>query len=287
MIKGILKLSGFVLLILQNTTLTAQKQPDWFTAKEISKNVWQIDDHKAVNVYLIAGRDSALIIDTGMGTADLASFVKKLTDKPLIIVNTHGHPDHTGANYQFEKVYIHPSDIQSAIESNTPERRNDASKNMLQGQKPKDSELYKGIVHNTKLVPIHEGHLFSLGDRKLEVMETPGHTPGEICLLDIENKLLFTGDNNNVLVWLFLPVCKPLHEYLASLQKQEKRLSEFNLLLPGHGSPMPSDFIKDQIACVKGILDKTLEAKPYQSFAGNSMISTFGRASVAFDPKNL
>jgi hypothetical protein len=50
---------------------------------------------------------------------------------------------------------------------------------------------------------------------------------------------------------------------------------------------MPADFIEDQIVCVKGILDGTLERKPYQSFAGNAMISTAGKASVAFNPENL
>ena len=64
-------------------------------------------------------------------------------------------------------------------------------------------------------------------------------------------------------------------------------LREFTTLLPGHGAPMTSDFILDQVKCIKGILDKSLEAKPYQSFAGNSMISTFGKASVAFNPANL
>jgi glyoxylase-like metal-dependent hydrolase (beta-lactamase superfamily II) len=118
-------------------------------------------------------------------------------------------------------------------------------------------------------------------------METPGHTPGGICFLDMENKLFFSGDNNNGLVWLFLQNCKPLHEYLVTLEKQASLLNEFTTLLPGHGPEMSSDFVKDQVACVKGILDKSLERKPYQSFAGNAMIATFGKASVAFNPDNL
>ncbi len=260
---------------------------NWFSVKEIRNNVWQIDDHKAANIYLVVGTDSALVIDTGIGAADLVSVVKKLTDKPLIVVNTHGHPDHTGANYQFEKVYLHPADIDAAKATSTSENRDGMLKTMLQGQKPAEGDLYKGRIFDTKLLPVREGYVFKLGGRNVQVMETPGHTPGEICLLDIGNKLLFTGDNNNILVWLFLPTCRPLHEYLSSLEKQEKRLSEFTTIFPGHGVPMSSDFIKDQISCVKGILDKSLEAKPYKSFAGDAMVSTFGTASVAFNPKNL
>jgi hydroxyacylglutathione hydrolase len=259
----------------------------WFTTKEVAKNVYRIDDHGAVNVYLVVGRDSALVIDTGMGAADLVSQIKKLTSKPLIVVNTHGHPDHTGANYQFEKVYIHPADMEAAISCSTPESRNAAAQSMLKGEKPQAEETFKGTPENTILIPVREGHVFNLGKRRIQVIETPGHTSGEICLLDIENKLLFTGDNDNTLVWLFLPNCRPLHEYLASLEKLRKRMSEFTTLFPGHGVSMPSDFINDQVICVKGIINATLEARPYQSFAGNAMMSTYGRASVAFNPKNL
>jgi hydroxyacylglutathione hydrolase len=284
-----MKLHLFILLATAlNLIPTAQTSgQSWYSAKEIEKNVWQIDDHKAVNVYLIIGTDSALVVDTGMGAADLVSQIRSLTEKPLIVVNTHGHGDHTGANYQFKKVYIHPADLQAAEESNTPENRQAAQQNMLRTEKPSDQEIFKGIPEKTRLVPVREGYVFNLGGRRIQVIETPGHTPGEICLLDIENKLLFTGDNDNALVWLFLPTCRPLHEYLVSLEKLVNRISEFTTIFPGHGVPMPSDFLKDQVNCVKGIISRTLEAKPYESFSGNAMVSTWGRASVAFDPKNL
>ena len=283
------KLILFIALISTpgNALVSAQNGPGWYTTVTVADNVWQISDHGADNMYIIEGKDSAMLVDTGLGTADLAGFVTTLTKKPLIVVNTHGHPDHAGANHQFEKVYVHPADSAASRSFNTPAARAASSKNMLQGNTPADNELYRGKVMNTRLVPLKDGQVFDLGGRRIQVMETPGHTPGEICLLDMDNKLLFTGDNNNTLVWLFLPACKPLHEYMVSLEKQVSRISEFDKIYPGHGAPMPSDFIKDQLACVKGILDKTLEAKPYKSFAGEAMISTSGRASVAFNPKNL
>ncbi|MCX6254447.1 MAG: MBL fold metallo-hydrolase [Bacteroidia bacterium] len=259
----------------------------WFSIKEIEKNVWVIDDHKAANIYLITGKDSSLVVDTGMGTADLSSLIKKLTDKPLIVVNTHGHPDHAGANFQFMKVYVHPADSLSARNCNLPERRANAAQNMLRGDTPSKEELFSGTAFNTKLIPVREGHIFNLGDRRIEVMETPGHTPGSICLLDIENKLLFSGDNNNILVWLFLQGCSPLHDYLKTLEKQKQRISEFTTLFPGHGIPIPGSFINDQIACVKGILDGTCQSKEYKSFAGDALICTSGLASVAYNPGNL
>jgi hydroxyacylglutathione hydrolase len=267
--------------------LNCQTTTPWYTVNGVGPGVRVISDHGADNIYLIEGTDSALLVDTGLGSADLASYVKKLTSKPLIIVITHGHPDHAGSDHQFSRVYIHPADSAAARQFNLPEARAASSKNMQQGNSPADNELFKGNPFNTRMIPVFEGHLFRLGGRSIKVIEVPGHTPGEICLLDIENKLLFTGDNNNVLVWLFLQNCRPLHEYLLTLEKQAGLMPQFTTIFPGHGTPLPADFINDQIACVKGILDNSLERKPYKSFAGNAMVSVWGRASVAFNPDNL
>ncbi|MGB4293313.1 MAG: MBL fold metallo-hydrolase [Bacteroidales bacterium] len=263
-----------------------QKEP-WFSVKELGKGVWVIGDHGADNIYIIEGSDSALLVDTGLGVADLVSVVRKITTKPLIVVNTHGHPDHSGANYQFEKIFMHASDIEAAKQFNLPESRGRSAGAMTQGNTPADEEKYKDKPYDTKYIPVKEGYVFRLGGRRIQVMETPGHTPGSICFLDIENKLLFSGDNNNILVWLFLQNCTSLHRYLETLQKQQERMAEFTTLMPGHGTPIPSDFINDQVACVKSILDGTCQAKEYKSFAGNAMICSFGRASVAYRPDNL
>ena len=282
------KISLLLLLVITFVNYVhSQEGTPWFSVKEVYPQVWVISDHGADNMYVIEGKDSSLLVDTGLGVADLSSCVKKITSKPLIVVNTHGHPDHSGANYQFEKVYMHQEDMEAAKNFNTPQARSGSSGNMLRGNAPAEGEKYKGKIFETQLVAVNDGYIFDLGGRSIKLMETPGHTPGSICFLDIENKLLFTGDNNNGLVWLFLQNCKPLHEYLVTLEKQASLLNEFTTLLPGHGPEMSSDFIKDQVTCVKGILDKSLERKPYQSFAGNAMIATFGKASVAFNPDNL
>lgn len=283
-INGFL-LTGIVLILSVN--INGQINDSWFTVIEVSDKVWSINDHQIDNIYLIEGEDSALLIDTGIGVADLVATVKKITDKPLIVIITHGHPDHCGSNYQFEKVYIHPADSAAARSFNLPETRKNMTAGMMGDAAPSAEDVYSGPVYNTRLLPLEEGQIFNLGGRFIKIMEAPGHTPGEICLLDITNKLLFTGDNNNSLVWLFLDGCAPLSKYLVTLEKQKERLAEFDIIFPGHGPQMSSDFILDQVSCVKSILDGTCEVKDYKSFAGDSKICTYGRASVAFNPENL
>jgi hypothetical protein len=226
-------LTGIVLLL--SICLNAQTNTSWFTVNEVSEKVWVLSDHNIENIYLIEGRDSALLIDTGIGAADLASAVKKLTDKPLIVIITHGHPDHCGSNYQFEKVYVHPADSGAARMFNLPETRAGMSAGMNGDAELSPEDIYTGEIYNTRMLPLEDGQIFNLGGRFIKVMETPGHTPGE----------------------------------------------------PGHGPQMPSDFILDQISCVKAILDGTCEVRDYKSFAGDSKICTYGRASVAFNPENL
>ncbi len=278
---------SLIFLIPVLSAQSSQQLSQWFSVKEIKPKVWVIDDHKAVNIYLIEGRDSSLLVDTGTGAADLASLIKKLTAKPLIVVNTHGHSDHAGGDYQFGKIYVHPSDSAAARMSATAVSRASAAKNMLRGAVPSPDELFKSKEIHSKLVGVKDGRIFQLGDRQIQVIETPGHTPGSICLLDKSNKLLFTGDNNNTAVWLFLPESRPLSVYLQSLKKLSGMISEFDTLLPGHGIPKTSDFIMDQIECVKTILNHTCKSEPYDTFAGKAQLCQYGRASVAYNPDNL
>ena len=101
-------------LFLGMTAYSVCQTPDssaWFKASQIFPGVWCIDDHGSDIMYLVIGSDSALLIDTGLGLVHLRDYVKSITNLPLIVVNTHGHPDHAGANYQFEKVYAHKADF--------------------------------------------------------------------------------------------------------------------------------------------------------------------------------
>ena len=82
---------------------TKLPQHPWFKVKKISEKVWRISDNDIDNIYLVEGRDSAMLIDNGVGAVNLIDFVKSITQLPLIVVNTHSHPDHTGSNHQFSR----------------------------------------------------------------------------------------------------------------------------------------------------------------------------------------
>jgi glyoxylase-like metal-dependent hydrolase (beta-lactamase superfamily II) len=68
-----------------------------------------------------------------LGLARLSAFVKTLTTKPLLVVNTHGHPDHAGGDFEFKSVYAHPADFSSIQSFSTKEARQRSAQFMGQG----------------------------------------------------------------------------------------------------------------------------------------------------------
>jgi glyoxylase-like metal-dependent hydrolase (beta-lactamase superfamily II) len=274
----------------QNAAATANAEAgSWFKARKVTDGVWCIEDHGSDNVYLVEGKEKALLIDTGLGVAKLNDFVKTLTRLPVIVVNTHGHPDHAGGNYQFKSVYAHPLEFAAIRQTSTAESRKRAAENMMRGATAADMVSIEEAVKMpaAELLPLKDGQVFDLGGRKIEVIETPGHTPGEVVLLDSANRIAFTGDNDNALVWLFLPTCRPLEVYLQSLKKLQQRDGEFDTIMPGHGLPLPKSFVGEQVICVERILDGTCKGDPYKSFVGDALVCRYKSASVAFDPNNL
>lgn len=261
----------------------------WFTAGKVAEGVWRIDDHGGDNIYLVVGEARALLVDTGLGAGRLAAFVKTLTALPVDVVNTHGHPDHSGGNDEFARVHAHPLDFDAIRGFATREARQGTLARMAMAAPGADLFSLDEAMRlpAAELVPVKGGHVFDLGGRALEVIEQPGHTPGEIVLLDAANRVLLTGDNDNTLVWLFLPTCRPLEVYLDSLRKLRARDGEYDTILPGHGGPLPKAFLAEQIACVESILDGTCVVEPYESFAGKGRLCRKGTAAVAFDPANL
>ncbi len=97
--------------------------PPWLNVSQLSKTVWRIEDAGMVSEYLITGDDRALLIDCGWGIGDLAKVVSGLTSLPLTVINTHGHPDHTCGNYQFDSVTIHEGDVPMMKNNYNPEVR--------------------------------------------------------------------------------------------------------------------------------------------------------------------
>lgn len=172
---------------------------DKHIVKQIDEKTWHIDELKA-SMYLVAGNESALLIDTAYGVGDICAVVRSLTDLPLKVVITHAHPDHIGGISYFDDVYIHRADLGAAVL--TQDHHIDKTiEDMLEIKEYERKSLYPHPRFHT----VKEGDVFDLGGRVLEVKEVPGHSYGSIALLDKENDAVFSGDACNPNLLLSIP----------------------------------------------------------------------------------
>ena len=146
--------------------------------------------------YLLIGKERALLIDTGYGFTDIAGAIKQITALPLLVVNTHGHLDHTHGNHFFEEVYLSEKDGDVFIKHNTVGGARQLAKDLeIPYFLTKIPPLNKFINrHASKHIRLPKEMYFELGGRRVRIVETPGHTVGSICLLDEKNGWLFSGD---------------------------------------------------------------------------------------------
>ena len=77
--------------------------------KEVRPGIFLMDEAHEATGYLVVGRERACVIDTMNGYCDLGRAVRELTDKPVTVVNTHGHPDHIFGNVYFTQAFLHPA----------------------------------------------------------------------------------------------------------------------------------------------------------------------------------
>lgn len=217
---------------------------EWFDVYKLLEGtyaVYEPNQFEEAISYLVVGEACAVLIDTGTGIGDIKKVVSELTDLPVTVILTHEHYDHVAGAYRFDEVIMY--DNTDALEVVKAGRDNASLKHYLEGDylwKP----LPQGFNPESWTIPpleptslMKEGDVFDLGGRALEAIYTPGHSPGQMCLLDRKNRLLFTGDH-------FFPgplyAHAPdvnLNDYIASNEKLCVRIDEFDFLCSGHNDP--------------------------------------------------
>jgi len=231
---------------------------DWFTVSRPLAGVSHIRDALGVCVTLLEGEKAALLVDTGYGVGDLRGLVASLTDKPLSVVNTHGHYDHTFGNYQFESVLVPAPDLpllSGGIVGFSPLKRAQVWKRAAQAgfDGPGMEDYLTAGMGAAK--PLDQD-AFDLGGMRARVLRVPGHTPGSVCLLVEPHGLLLTGDNWNPTTWIFFPHCMPALAYGRNMRALLKE--PFTCALAPHFAELvPGGRVR---AYIEGLREETFAA---------------------------
>lgn len=213
----------------------------WYVTYQLNENTYAIlaPYHWQETVsYLMIGDEKALLIDTGMAFGNIKLNVEALTEKPVIVVNTHSHYDHVSNNHHFDTVYGRDLPFTTKNSSGHPKStwQNAIQPSAVSANLPKGFvyENYQNIGFEIDHF-LKDGEIIELGARPVEVIFTPGHTPDGMLFFDRNARLLATGDT-------FYPSTLWAHrsdadfkDYIASAKKMAAMEQDVKYILPGHG----------------------------------------------------
>ena len=172
---------------------------NWFTVEKIDPDTYAISEYKhweETHCYLVCGRERALLIDTGLGVANIRAVVDGLTALPIEAATTHVHWDHIGGHRYFDFISVHEAE-RDWLAERFPVPLQAVKGNLLREScdfpaefDPDAYQIYRGNPHRI----LKDGDSIELGDRTLTVLHTPGHSPGHCCFYEPERGYLYTGD---------------------------------------------------------------------------------------------
>lgn len=238
-------------------------------------------------MHLIVGQERALLIDTAFGIGDLRGLVETLTDKPVDVVNTHFHGDHSAGNGQFETIFIHKYDIPYLEMSEKAENRLLPAPGTY-----REEDIIP--LRSAKHVAMEDGFVFRLGEgHEVEVIHMPGHAAGGCMLLDRKYNLLFSGDavvfTPTLIIGKFPAPYYP--EYLTvtafrdALKKALPKCQNVKKLYTGHSvqgiSPV---YLTDMMDCCEKIIahPDQYETYDYVSDPSQKQIMCVGHAMIVY-----
>lgn len=217
---------------------------------------WKLDDQTWIinfmagteNMYLLEGDEKALLIDTGYGAGNLRDYVEKLTDKPIVVANTHYHPDHAAGNGEFEQIYMSKNaELDKATMTETP------------------FDLTKLPHPDYKKVYVGDGDTIELGNRTIEILDVkPAHCNSSLFFLDRSHRMFFCGDDMEAAQVNLFNVDYDLKTVLDNFLENTERIlslsTEFDYLLPNHnGAPIAKSYLNNYIDLIHAIYNKEVE----------------------------
>lgn len=244
---------------------------EMFTQTRLRPHIIQMENPIGNCCTLVTGREKALLFDTMAGLGDLKEAVEQLTSLPLTVINSHGHFDHMGGNFQFAPAYMSPLDwpllprYEGWLETIGANAGCDLSPSRASYRQP--------------LLPLEPGMEWDLGGVTAQAVHLPGHTPGSMGLLLKEDRILLAGDGLSPEMCLFFPESLGVDTYLRTLAQVEEM--EADWFVQGHYRKLfPVSLVKKLRECA--LLPGRKKGYPY----GNTLIPSLRGAMYILEFRN-
>jgi predicted amidohydrolase YtcJ/glyoxylase-like metal-dependent hydrolase (beta-lactamase superfamily II) len=220
----------------------------WFEVHKLQPKLYAIlepSNWQEVISYLFIGKTKALLWDTGMDIGDMKQVVGDLTKLPVTVLNSHSHSDHMGGDYQFKDVWAFDDSSGFARANQAGVAHAKAIGSVGPGSMARETpgrfHLIDYYIHPYTVTHwVTDGEKIDLGNRVLEVVATPGHSPDGISLLDRANRILLVGDvfyNSDLYAHL---KGSNLADYTATATRLAGLAGQVRYILPSHNVSMIS-----------------------------------------------
>ena len=209
----------------------------WFTVETLDAQTFDISEYshwEETHCYLLCGSKKAALIDTGLCVCNIKSVVKRLTTLPIIVFTSHVHWDYIGGHWLFDCIAVHEAEkdwISGDFPLTLQEVKKQLAKTPCNFPGGFNINAYR-IFQGKPQILLHDGDSFDLGERKLQVIHTPGHSPGHCCFYEPERKFIYCGDLIDTgCLDAFYPSTNP-----RLFHRSVKRLMTLDIdrVLPGH-----------------------------------------------------
>ena len=218
-----------------------------FSAKKLSNSVTRIFGIVGEQMYLVEGKEKAALIDSGSGAGDLREFMSSLTDKPIIVLITHGHVDHAIGAPQFDEAYMSSLDHEIYKEHCTTQM-----KKWYLSSSPFFSEVtdedYIPAWPAEEFFELNDGDIFDLGGISIRAYSCAGHSPGCMMMLIQEERTLIAGDACAFFTMLQSESCLSLSAYEQNLlHLKEQTHGKYDRIYASHGRIDPPKTLIDEV----------------------------------------
>jgi glyoxylase-like metal-dependent hydrolase (beta-lactamase superfamily II) len=289
---------------------------EWFWVSEIEPGVHIVAEPGHVFSYLIAGSERSILLDTGMGLADIAAAIEPVARSPVSVVNSHTDFDHVGGNELFDDVAMHelgPKWMEPGLRPSSLERYGELVADLHSDWERLcaiDREAFFLIGPEEEVRPwpaeriaevgwtidppppsrlLTDGEVLDLGDRTLRVIHTPGHAADHICLVDEAAGILFAQDMAYYGPHLVNEPGSDRADYARSARRLANELSgQIRTVYCAHSlrPAIPPRFLTELADAAEALSSGVAELQPLRGLFGEDVVGTdHGHFSILIDPE--